>query len=1105
MRELEKVKVWEEAVVIPTYKVGKPNKNPMFLEKRVYQGSSGKVYPYPVIEKIYDEKVEQGYKALWLENQYLKIMILPELGGRIQRAYDKTNGYDFVYYNHVIKPALVGLLGPWISGGIEFNWPQHHRPTTYMPVDYMLTEHEDGAASVLINDTDRMYGTKGIAKFTLYPDKAYLEITGQLYNRTNMPQTFLWWANPAVAVNDNTKSIFPPDVHAVMDHGKRDVSRFPIATGVYYKHDYSEGVDISRYKNIPVPTSYMAEKSDFNFVGGYDYGVGAGVLHVADHHISPGKKQWTWGCGDFGKCWDRNLTDEDGPYIELMTGVFTDNQPDFTWLKPFEEKVFKQYFMPYKAVGDVKNASIDAAVNFTVSDGRAEIIVYATSPRAGAEIRVSRGGEVIFREQAELDPVHIYQRTIELTGGREQEYTVAVYSRERKELISYTPLETEIPKMPEPAKAAKEPQDIATVEELYLTGQHIEQYRHATYLPDGYYLEGLKRDPGDIRTNTAYGSLLLSRGLFEESEVYFRKAIERATWKNPNPYDSEAYYKLGLSLLYQKKYDKAYDAFFKAAWSNEQQEMSFYYLAAIACIKGEYENALYHIDRGLVKNWHNVKARGMKAVILRTLGKMEDACSLIKESLAIDPFDYVSRREALNSLEGDALGAERAVLADCLRDNAEAYLRLAKDYAEYGFYKDAAEVLMECPAAAAMNEYYKAYYMKMSGKPEKEVREQYILAERQDSYCCFPNTLEDIAVLTDCAEILEEASFAWYYLGNLYYDKKQYEKAAKCWEKSTENNDRFPTALRNLSLAYYNHLGRREGAKVVMEKAFRLDTADSRVFFELDQLYKKFKVPAKERLAQYEAYKEAALERDDAFIEYVTLQNLTGNYEKAYELLSSRKLHPWEGGEGKAAAQYVVSLVEMAKEKMRKEDYRQAKELLLRALIYPENLGEGKLEGSKDNNIYYYLGLSEEALGETKAAREHFTLASTGSDAVAGMMYYNDQPADMILYQGLARYKLGDVKGGNRMMYKLIDFGEQHVRDEVKIEYFAVSLPDLMIYEEDFTLKNRAHCNYVMGLGNLGLGKKREAAEFFRETMKVDPFHLNCGILLKEAEREAER
>ena len=310
---MSEVRIWEEEVSIPTYETGKPDKNPMFLEKRVYQGSSGKLYPYPTTEEISFTKTDKIWHAVWLENDYLKVMVLPELGGRIQRALDKTNNYDFVYYNHVIKPALVGLAGPWISGGIEFNWPQHHRPTTYMPVDHLITKHEDGSMTLMCSDIDQMYGTKGITSFTLYPDKAYIEIRGQLYNRTNLPQTFLWWANPAVSVNDNTQSIFPTDVHFVMDHGKRDVSRFPIARGIYYKHDYSEGVDISRYKNIPVPTSYMAEKSSYDFVGGYDYGVEAGLLHVADHHVSPGKKQWTWGNGDFGRAWDRNLTDADGP------------------------------------------------------------------------------------------------------------------------------------------------------------------------------------------------------------------------------------------------------------------------------------------------------------------------------------------------------------------------------------------------------------------------------------------------------------------------------------------------------------------------------------------------------------------------------------------------------------------------------------------------------------------------------------------------------------------------------------------------------------------------------------------------------------------------
>lgn len=513
-----------------------------------------------------------------------------------------------------------------------------------MPVDYLIRENQDGSKTLLVNDVDQMYGTKGIASFTLYPGKAYIEIQGQLYNRTSMPQTFLWWANPAVSVNEHTQSIFPPDVHSVMDHGKRDVSRFPIAKGVYYKHDYSEGVDISRYKNIPVPTSYMAEKSEYDFVGGYDYQKEAGILHVADHHISPGKKQWTWGCGEFGKAWDRNLTDEDGPYVELMTGVYTDNQPDFTWLKPFEEKTFKQYFMPYKKVGQVKNASIHAVLNAEFTEENVNVTVYATQRYENAKIVISRDEEQIFEEETLLSPVDIYERAIPVQKERKEEIRISVYA-DGVLLTEYQPKKEGIPEPAKPAQPAKDPEEIMTNEELFLTGQHIEQYRHATYLPDPYYLEGLKRDVGDIRINNAYGLLMLRRGCFAEAEGYFRRALRRLTWKNPNPYDSEVYYNLGLTLFYQDRMDDAFDAFYKATWSNEQQEMAFYYLAVIECRREKFDSALELVEKGLVKNAHNIKARGLKVRILRMLGRKKEAEVQAGENLKVDPFDYVSRFE----------------------------------------------------------------------------------------------------------------------------------------------------------------------------------------------------------------------------------------------------------------------------------------------------------------------------------------------------------------------------------------------------------------------------------------------------------------------------
>lgn len=1079
--------VWVEKTKIPTYEIGEAEKNPIFLDKRVYQGSSGKVYPYPTVEKISDEKTDKEYTAVYLENEYLKVMILPELGGRIQRAYDKTNDYDFVYYNHVIKPALVGLTGPWISGGIEFNWPQHHRPTTFLPVDYVIAENDDGSKSVLVHDVDQMYGTKGIAKITLYPGKAYIEITGQLYNRTNVPQTFLWWANPAIPVNDNTQSIFPPDVHAVMDHGKRDVSRFPIATGVYYKKDYSDGVDISRYKNIPVPTSYMAEKSKYDFVGGFDYGRDAGILHVADHHISPGKKQWTWGCGDFGKAWDRNLTDEDGPYVELMTGVYTDNQPDFTWLKPFEEKTFKQYFMPYKAVGQVKNATTEAAVNLSYEGKTANVAVYATCVYENANILLTVNGEKLLDETVLLSPVDIYKKSIDIPNVKEEELHLAVYA-DGKCLVEYQPEPEEIPSIPEPAKAAKEPEAIMTNEELYLTGQHIEQYRHATYLPDPYYLEGLKRDPGDIRINNAYGMLLMRRGLFEKAESCFRKALERLIERNPNPYNSESYYLLGVVLFYQRRFDESYDAFFKATWSNEQQEMSFYYLAAIDAREKRWEKALEHIDKALVKNAHNVKARGLKVYLLRSLSRTEEACICARANMEFDPFDFVSGNEIiiLNNNNKDL----QDTLNKKIRGFRENYLMTARDYAEFGAYQEAVEVLQKCSSEYPMLKYYEAYYKNMLNENVEVVLKE---AEACCPDYCFPNKLEDIAVLNFAVES-GFGIMAAYYLGNLFYDKQQWEKAVELWKITARKASDFPTAHRNLALAYYNKAGNPALAKQEMEKAFSLNTKDVRIFLELDQLYKKLGMSFEERLDNYEKHKELITGRDDLYIEYITLVNMTGNYEEAYKCIMGHRFHPWEGGEGKITTQYTLALLQMAGKALVEERFENAESLLRQALVYPENLGEGKLEGTKDNHIYYNLGLALEAQGKKEEAQKCFEQATTGTDEPAGAMYYNDQPADMILYQGLAYRKLGKMSQAKSRFYRLIDFGERHLEDNVKIEYFAVSLPDFLIFEDDYTLRNRVHCYYLIALGNIGLRNYEKAKEYLDKAVQLEPSHMMCRV-----------
>lgn len=1086
----ENVKVWEEDILLPTYGIGKAEKNPMFLEKRVYQGSSGVVYPYPVVEKIEDTCKEKSYHAVYLENEYIKVMILPELGGRVQMAYDKIKNRHFIYYNHVIKPALVGLTGPWISGGIEFNWPQHHRPSTFLPVDYTIERCADGSAIVWVSERERMFHQKGMAGFTLRPGRAVLEIQGKVYNPTPIPQTFLWWANPAVAVNDAYQSVFPGDVNAVFDHGKRDVSRYPIATGTYYKMDYSAGVDISRYKNIPVPTSYMAIRSKYNFVGGYENDTRAGVLHVANHHISPGKKQWTWGNGDFGQAWDRNLTDSDGPYIELMTGVYTDNQPDFTWLQPYEEKSFTQYFMPYRELGVVKNASSDLLMNLEPDGKGALLKVFATSVQRDLHIIVEKAGEVCLDISCDITPENILEEFIPIENL--SNVKVRISNVKGKPILNWEPEPEIIKEVPEPAKPALDPADIRTTEQLYLTGLHLEQYRHATYSPTDYYAEALRRDPADVRNNNAMGLWLIRKGQFEEAESYLRQAVQTLTEHNPNPYDGEPLYNLGLCLKYQNKTDEAYDYFYKACWNAAWQDAGYYSLAQLSAGRKDWEEALSEIDKSLLRNWHNLRARHLKATILRHLNREDEALALIKDSLRIDAFNFGCRFEKY-LITSDP--ADLNELNTLMRSEARNYEELALDYASAGCWEEAlvvADTAIALPVdQQTILHYYKCWFLICLNRSKKEVEAAISKAEKQSPDYCFPNALETILALNAVITYMnhENVPKAHYYLGNLWYDKRHYAYAINCWMISTKDDPTFPTALRNLALAHFNINGNEETAVSCLEKAFYLDTTDARILMELDQLYKRLNRPHADRLAFLNKYKEIAFQRDDLYLEYVTLLNQLGHYDEAIGMIDARKFHPWEGGEGKVPAQYQLARVELVKKLLAEKKHEEALALIEECFVYPHNLGEGKLYGAQENDFNYYKACALQALGRDNEAKQYFLAASVGNSQPAAAMYYNDQKPDKIFYQGLALRKLGREKEARGRFNNLISYGEKHLYDVFKMDYFAVSLPDLQIWNDDMDKKNRIHCNYLMALGYLGLGDKEKAIKFFDIAYKMDNNH----------------
>ncbi|HEX2927437.1 MAG TPA: tetratricopeptide repeat protein, partial [Ruminiclostridium sp.] len=673
-----------------------------------------------------------------------------------------------------------------------------------------------------------------------------------------------------------------------------------------------------------------------------------------------------------------------------------------------------------------------------MSNGNIDISVYATALFENAQISLTGKTGTYFSETKDISPDKVFKVSYKMEkGDSETDLLLTVKDSDGKELVSYRPLKKTNEEIPEPAKAIPAPEDVENNEGLYLAGLHLEQYRHATYEPENYYLEGLKRDPGDIRINNAYGLLLFRRGQFVKSEEYFRRAVKTATRHNTNSYDSEPLYNLGLCLQMQGKYDEAYDAFYKACWSVAMQDCGYFSMAKIAAMKGQFKLAIEHADKSIIRNYHNYKARNLKTALLRKLNQFEQAEKLAMETMELDKGDFGSRYELYKIyVELGNISKAESILADLLkllRLSTNNYIELSLDYADAGMSPEAIEILKqliaEYPADQELSPmvlYYTGWFYERAGNMAS-AHEYYKKGQEACPDYCFPNKPEDIIVFNCAIRANQKDSRALYYLGNLWYDKKQYAEAVKCWEKSRELDDSYPTVHRNLSLAYYNKLHDSVKARESLEKAFELNTGDSRVFLELDQLYKKLGITPEKRLENFEKHKELVENRDDLYVEYITLLNLLGNFEKARELTLKRQFHPWEGGEGKITKQYVTSHIEIGKKYLSDKKYQAAIDLLKAAETYPHNLGEGKLFGAQENNLNYYLGCAYEELGELEKAREYYMKASVGLDEPASAMFYNDQPPEMIFYQGLALQKLGEAEKAISKFNKLIAYGEKHL------------------------------------------------------------------------------
>lgn len=1072
---MKEVLCTREAKVIPTYVPFPDEKNPIFYECRNHQGATGKVFPLPICDKLSDTVTDVTYDALRLENEFIDVTVLPELGGRIYSALDKTNQYDFIYKNRKIKPQQIGLCGPWISGGIEFNWPQHHRPTTFKPVDWFSETNPDGSKTVWMGEVEPFNRTKAMVGVTVYPGKSYIKAKIRFFNRTPYPQTFMWWANLAVSVNKDWMAVFPEDIHWASGHAWATTSKFPVLNGMYKNVvDFGGGTDVRHFLNVPLPDSFFTYGSRYDFLSGYDFGKDSGIVHIADRHISPGKKMFTWGVSDFSDAWFRNLSDDDGPYVELMTGVYTCNQPDFGWIMPYEYKTAEQYWYPIREIGEVKSANINGAIGFALEKDAVRFAINTTERREKCRVVVTCKDTVLYDKTTDIAPDAPFKDSCAAMDAEPHAYSITLYAADGTALVSYRPEDYRGSEVEPPLTETPKETDMNNAEEIYYHALHLYQYRHPYYDPMDYVRRGLAIDENHVNLNHLMGKLLMERGRFDEAEQYFAKAIAISTQRNPHPYDTEPYYSLGVQQQLTGRDDEAYENLFKAIWGFANKSSGYFAIAEIDCKRGDYALALEHLEEALYANGANWKAMKLQAAVLRRLGRYEEAAAALEKILAADKLDCAARYE--RALLAKAMGRDAAddALDRMLGRSDEYRIDIAIEYAAAGFFREAADILLAAGEnAPVIVDYYAAHYEGLCGNAEEESR---ILARaaQRSPVGCLHSRLDSIPVLQSAMRKNPKDAVAPYLLGNIYYGAKNVPQAVRAFERSVQNGAAFPTAYRNLAIAYFDKLDRREEAGALIRKAFEMDRTDARVFFELVQYLRATNAPLGQRLALFEEYPQLLREHDDTYVKYVSTLIEAGRYAEAKKLLLERIFHPYEGGEGVVTNSFCDASILLARQALAAGDPERALRELADCDRFPDNFNMQRLPTTPAiAHLYYHKGLAWEAMGEHDKAKEAFEKAAADRCATPAMAYY----------AGRSLEKLGRPEEAEAYYRRMLDTAAQLIENGGRYAYFTKSLVTTLPFEHDTAKLDRTLAQFLTGLASLGLHDPGKAKLYFGKAL----------------------
>ena len=1077
-----KVTLTEKRVSMPTYPVATPEKNPIFFRNEAYQGASRHYYPLKMNDQYTGERIEKEWQTLVLENEYIELGVTPEIGGKIYYATDKTDNYHFIYKNNVVKPSNIGMTGAWVSGGIEWCVLHHHRASSFLPIDYTTVENKDGSKTIWVAEHELRHDMRWTIGVTVFPGKSYFRAEGRIQNSSPYTHSFLDWANVAVHAGNDYQTIFPPSAQIVDYHSKTFFQHWPVANGPYNGATF-DNTDISWWKNVVNANSFFVTDRQEDFMGGYDHGKNAGMVEVSDHNIVKGAKLWEWGSGPSGQATEGKLTETDGPYAELMVGSFSDNQPDYTWIKPYEVKQWVQYWYPVRGIQGFKYANLNGAVNLTEKNDKKTYNVflgyYSTGKVDNAKVILKNKGITVYEKNIAISPDSPFAETIKLAGAYNltELHTQLINNQTGEVLVEYQPVkQPAVDSLPKAWEGYPEPSKLKTVEEIYLTGKRVEQFYAPQYNPMDWYKAALEKDPGDIRTNIAVGNIYLKNGDYPSARQYFTTAIKRLTGDYTVPASQEALYLEGLTLRNLGLLAEAEDTLYKATWDYACHSAAYYQLAELSCAKNDFGKALHEINESLSTNTRNNSAVILKASIQRRLHDYSGAAATLDAIAVADPLDFGIGNEyyLIAKESGDTQKANNllSTLNKEMRDFDENYLTLAVGYLNAGLLTEAEDVLKRFKGNNPFFDYYLGYISDKTNDKAKAA-EYFKSAAGQSTDYIFPYRLGTIDVLNTALKYNPTDGNAYYYIGNILYDK-QPEVAINNWENAIKQNPGLSIAYRNLGWGYFYHFKDVPKAISYYEKALDINKNEALYYTELSELYERNNTPVETRMKMFEGNYATAKNRDDSYQWLIRNLILAGQADKAVDLLAQKSFAYTEGSSQSGDITIDANLV-LGKQYFANKEYQKALDSFLKAQITKEEASGNNLLGDRAMQVDYYIGLAYEALGNRSKANASFKKSAESTSRNVNVMNY---------YQGLSYAKLGNNAQAKKIFDSLVsEAGKQ-------LQVSATSEVGVIFGEREAGNTRLSRLYTLRGLGYKGLGESQRATDDLNKAVELSRSNL---------------